>query len=239
MRRFYKLVSIGTLEDGYGIFLDGKPIRTRSGQFLCVKSEKLANEIANEWSSQVEEIIPESMPLTQIVNTVIDRVANARSTMSISILKYIDTDLICYPANEPEELVNMQENVWKPWRVWFENKFGISLNVTTNLIAVRQDNKVHKCIEEYIAALCDNRFTVLQIIAALSGSLILSLAFLNGVAQVEDILQARFVEENYKDKIFQADFYGQDPMQEKIRKQVELELLAAQKFLVLTSEMYI
>ena len=73
------------------------------------------------------------MPLTQMLTTAIDR-APAREAMAAAVLAYVDSDLICYPADAPEPLRIEQEALLAPWLKWFEARFGVEL-LTTYLLA--------------------------------------------------------------------------------------------------------
>ena len=46
MRRVYKEVTAHPVESGWGIFLDGKPLRTPAKRELAVPSERLAQALA-------------------------------------------------------------------------------------------------------------------------------------------------------------------------------------------------
>ena len=143
MKRFYKLVSTEKVGGGFYILLDGKPVKTKSGAHLLASNEAIANRLMQEWAAQEEHILPNTMPFTQIINTIIDRVSVERDVMSAAVLKYLDTDLICYFADEPEALVKLQKDKWQPWLDWFEGKFDCKLKTTTDLAALTQEQSAH------------------------------------------------------------------------------------------------
>jgi len=78
MKRFYKLVSVDAVRNGFEIQLDGRNIKTPMKNILSAPSRKLADAIMAEWAAQDKEILPDTMPLTQILSTRIDRVSNER-----------------------------------------------------------------------------------------------------------------------------------------------------------------
>ena len=231
MKKFYKLVSHRREGQGYHILLDERPVKAPSGNALYPPTEKLADEIVREWAAQEEEIIPDSMPLTQILTTRQDRVSVERAAMQAAVLKYLDTDLICYPAAEPEALAQAQEECWAPWRQWFEERFEGALNTTTGLGAITQSPEIHKDVSILVTELDDDVFTALQLVTSLSGSLVLALAFTEGAMQADDVLKAAFVEEDYQGQIYGADKYGEDPMLEKRRADMQRDLSATRLFL--------
>ncbi len=233
MKRFYNLVSTSKVGDGYHIMLDNRPVKTKSGTYLCAPNEGIAAQIAGEWVGQVKEIIPETMPFTQILTTKIDRVKVEREVMSAAILKYLDTDLLCYVAEQPEGLVKLQQEKWQIWLDWFEIEFGYKLNKTTGLSAITHDKHAHKAVAEYVEVLDDARFTILQIVTSVSGSLVLGVAMVQGAANPKQIFEACFVEEIFKDSLYDVEKYGCDPAIEKAQKSAMQDLTSAQGYLSL------
>lgn len=230
-KRFYTLVHADPHEGGFGIFLDGRPVRTRMGNVLCAPNRAVADEIVREWSSQTDEIVPDTMPFTQILNTRLDRVSAGRKAMTEAILKYLDTDMVCYLTAEPEDLHQRQKREWSRFTNWFSGAFGQPLNMTTELRAVAQPEAVKISVREKVESLDDNTFTILQWVTAIAGSVVMALSFIEGASGAAEILSARFVEEDYKESLYNADLHGRDPMLETLRTQMETDLAAAQKYL--------
>jgi chaperone required for assembly of F1-ATPase len=232
MKRFYKLVSIDKGAQGYAVHLDGRPVKTTGGKILSAHSENLANALQREWAAQENTIKPQTMPLTQILNTQLDQVAVNREAMSKEVLKYFDTDLLCYRAGpQPEGQAEAQVQAWDPWLKWFEKRFGFKLETTTALTALHQPQGAHEAVKSYVQALSDAQFTVLQIVVPLSGSLILGLAFVEQAIDPETLFAAIRVEENFKAKIYNEEFYGPDPAQGKKDQAIRADLEAAEQYL--------
>ncbi len=233
MKRFYKLVSTHKDQGGYAIALDGKPVKTPLKSPLKAPNEDIANAIVQEWAGQGEQIIPDSMPLTQILSTHIDKVEKERAAMEKPLLKYLDTDLICYRAESPPELKQAQEEVWDEYLDWFKQKFGVKLETTTKLSALKQPRAAHDSVARYVDTLPDNRFTILQMVIPISGSVVLGLAFIEGAISAQELFKAIRVEESFKAEIYNEDFYGQDPAQEAKDNAIQRDLEAAQTYLSL------
>ena len=88
MKRFYTLVSTQKEQGGYLVMLDGRAVNTPAKTKLLCETENLANEVVKEWAAQVETIKPDTMPLTQLVSTKLDQVAQQREAMTKEVLKY-------------------------------------------------------------------------------------------------------------------------------------------------------
>ena len=64
-RRFYSAVSVEKGPAGYGVLLDGRPVKTPARRTLAAPTEALAQALADEWEAQREMVDPAVMPLTQ------------------------------------------------------------------------------------------------------------------------------------------------------------------------------
>src|SRR3954471_3176971 len=112
MKRVYKQAKACPAEGGWGVALDRRPMRTPGRNELIVPSEALASAIAAEWDAQQDEIRPATMPLTRLAATTIDRTAIQRDQIVAETANYAGTDLVCYRADHPPELVQRQQAVW-------------------------------------------------------------------------------------------------------------------------------
>ncbi len=214
MKRFYTLVSYEKKPEGYAILLDGKAVKTASGALLLAQNEQIAAEIVKEWAAQEKKINPGNMPFTQILSTYIEQVRKKRAAMNEAVLKYLDTDLICYLADKPQELQDEQEANWARWRNWVEERFGHPLKTTTEIKALKQAPQLHESVAAHVEAMSDDVFNLLQVAVPVCGSLVLGLALIEGQATAEEIFKACFVEEHYKDRFYLLDEYGRDPLSE-------------------------
>ncbi len=232
MKRFYKLVSINEEpEGGLSIQLDSRPVKTSSGKMLLAPTAALAQAIAGEWSAQGEVVVPDSMPLTQFLNTAQDRVAAGRPAMRNAVLAYLETDLLRYRAERPHELARRQAAAWDPWLDWFEKEFGHRLDVTGALSALSQPEQAKDRITGEIDAFDDYVFTVFQVSVAASGSLILAMAFVRRALNARGVFDACHVEEQFKAEIYREDVHGLDPQEEKRQNAIMSDLKAGELFL--------
>lgn len=224
MKRFYSEVSCDKTEGGYRILLDGRSVKTPSKKELLAPTIKIAQAVIEEWQAQSDVINPQTMPLTQILNTKQDRIGKERKAIEAYVMKYIHSDLLCYRVDFPPELAQKQTQLWQPWLDWFEQKYGSALLITHELKALQQDQKIVQTVEAEMCALDDLKFTLFQLVVSLSGSIVMGLAFIHEIATPEEIFEVTFLEEHFKDGIYNAEKYGQDPSQEKQQKSVMNDL---------------
>jgi chaperone required for assembly of F1-ATPase len=235
MKRVYTLASYTKTEDGYVIQLDGKTVKTPLAQPLAAPNKTIADAIVREWSEQKDAIVPDSMPMTQVLTTALDRQRD-RDAITKQLLKYLDTDLLCYRVKEPVDLAKRQKEVWDRWLTWFDEHFESPLEVTFGIDALKQDTDTHKQIWNYLEALDEFYFTILQIVTSLTGSIVLGLAFLEHEAGPEDIYNAAELEEIYHSEIAGEAEYGADPVQEKRQNNLRRELASCKEFLSLLDQ---
>ncbi|PNB30175.1 ATPase, partial [Pseudomonas sp. FW305-130] len=74
----------------------------------------LAEAVAEEWRAVEGEINPLAMPLTGLANAAIDRVSPDPALFARGLATYAESDLLCYRADAPEDLVERQAAAWDP-----------------------------------------------------------------------------------------------------------------------------
>ena len=230
-KRFYKDVSIKKQGDVFAVFLDGKSVKTPNKNELLASNEALAGLVAAEWEEQEEFIDPHQMPITQILNTRIDKTPHERDIMTEQVLKFFDTDLICYYTDAPQDVLAMQKSAWNDAHLWFAQKSGEALLTTQDLAALKQSEKSHTFIIAYIDSLDLECFTILQMTVPLCGSLVLASAFCDGALDSDVLMKACFVEEDHKAILYNEAEHGGDPMLEKKRISMRRDLEAAEVYL--------
>ena len=230
MKRFYKDV---TSVNGQ-ILLDGKSVKTPGKQTLNCPNEKIVELCINEWQAQEVEIKPETMPVTQILITAQDVVSANREGVKTQILNYINTDLICYFAGENDPTgthIRAQKQAWTPWITWFENEAKYEVQTTTALTALEQDKNIKHYVSDILNKFDLIELTCFHILTQLSGSVILSLAFFKGVLNGSKFFDLVHLDTLVKDDLYNADFYGRDPVFEKKAVQEKKDIDAISRIL--------
>ena len=205
MKRFYKQVSVAPVEDGFGVLLDGKSVKTPARNVLALPTESLADAIAAEWRLQGEEIVASSMPLLRLANSVIDGVAANREAVIDAILRFGENDLLCYRAHQPPELAARQREGWDPLLDWVRQKHDAQMTVAEGLTHVDQAQEALAALRRVLESF--DAFTLggLHVIASITGSTVLALAVAQG-----EISGAHAFELSRIDEIYQAEKWGED-----------------------------
>jgi chaperone required for assembly of F1-ATPase len=203
--RFYRDVSLLSGARGYGVFLDGKPLKTGAGAVVELPTEALAEAIAHEWRDQGRSVRSETMILTKLANTTLDRVAAIRPLVIEQILAFGRTDLVCYRADEPAELIRCQASAWDPLLEWLRRRHGVELQTVSGLTYVEQKHDALRALEAAVAGRDDFVLTALHAAATLCGSLTIALGLLDGRLDAGEAMAAAELDENY-----QAQRWGKD-----------------------------
>ena len=228
MKRFYKDVSSAPVEGGFGVRLDGKAVKTPAGQPLAVPSAALAEAMAAEWDAQGETIVPASMPLMQLVSTAIDRMPLTRSQVEGYVSGFGASDMLCYRADSPADLVGLQSVSWQPWLDWAAREFGAPLVIGAGVVPLVQDEESLASLRLQVGGYNDWALTALQSLAPCLGSLVLSLAVVEGVLPADEAFDLSRLEES-----FQNERWGIDSEAKSRNDGLRQEVLAAARLLEL------
>lgn len=225
-RRFYKEVSVATVEGGHVIRLDGKDLRSPAKHPLLLPTRALADAIAAEWQAQTEKIQPATMPLMQLAATAVDRVMPARETIIADVAGYAGTDLVCYRAEEPPALVQRQAHHWDPLIDWLRRRYDVSLVVTAGIVAVSQPPATLAVLTRRVAAFPDFALAAFASLVGATGSLVIALALADGEITPEQAAHAAQL-----DELFQTERWGADA--EAVERRVAQlgDLVAGKRFL--------
>lgn len=230
MKRFYEQVSTVSAEDGNGfeVHLDARGVRTPMRRPLQVPTRVLADAIAQEWRAQGDEIDVESMPLTRISATAVDRVADDREGYVDQIAAFGGTDLVCYRAQAPAELVLRQVRIWQPILDWAVETFGSELVVTDGLLPVDQPPESLARLRAAVAEHDDYELAALGVVTSASGSLVVALALSKGHLDGETAFDVSQLDESY-----QVELWGEEAEAQARRDILRAEIDCAAAFLEL------
>ncbi|GGL51169.1 ATP12 family chaperone protein [Wenxinia marina] len=231
LKRFWDAATVAETEAGWAILLDGRPVRTPSKAPLAVPTRALADGIAAEWDAQEGHVDPGTMPLTRTANSAIDKVAPETAAVADMLAEYGATDLLCYRADTPAELVARQGAGWQPWLDWAAATFGARLEVATGVIPVTQDPGALAALAAELHALDPYRLSAAHEFVTLSGSLVLGLAVLKGALPPEEAWTLSRIDEDW-----QAEQWGEDEEAAEHARLKRAAFLDAARFLRLVSD---
>jgi chaperone required for assembly of F1-ATPase len=207
MKRFYKDVSISSDANGYGILLDGRSIKTPAKSLLLLPTRALAEAVATEWAMQGETIDAKSMPLTRHANTVIDRIVPQRSAVVDELATFGGSDVICYHASGPADLVAQQLEAWTPLLDWARQSLGAELKATAGVSPVTQPASSLAALKSAVSGHEDWQLAALYDAVTISGSLVIGLALSRGRVSTDEAWRA-----GQLDELYQLARWGEDSL---------------------------
>lgn len=228
MKRFWTAVAVTAGGDGYGVALDGKPIRTPARAPLTVPTRTLAEAIADEWRAVSGEVDPRAMVLTGLANAAIDTIAPDAAAYAAGLARYGESDLTCYRAPEPAPLVARQAAAWDPPLDWARHRYDVHFETATGVMHRPQPAATLDRLREAVAARDAFALAGLSHIVTVTGSLVLALAVLEGAMTPEDAWTAARVDEDW-----QAEMWGRDDLAEQATAAHKADFDAGARFLAL------
>ena len=232
INRFYKEANAVELAEpapgGHGVELDGRPIKTPAKAAVVLPTRALALAVADEWAAQGEQVVPASMPLTSMVCTAIDVVAPRHDEIVAELSDYGETDLICYRASEPPELVARETASWQPLADWAAQSLHAPLTVTNGLRPVTQPKKSLAALKRAVAVQSDLELAALASAVQAAGSLVIGLALSLGRLSAEAAFEAAEVDATY-----QMELWGEDEEALQRRAAIRADLEAAARLFAL------
>jgi chaperone required for assembly of F1-ATPase len=224
IKRFYTEATVGDVDGGWALLLDGRGARTPAKNKLVSPTRTIAEAIAAEWAGQGSVVNPTSMPLTRLANSALDGVAKTLAETRADIAGYAGADLLCYRAEAPEALVAMQSQAFDPVLAWAEEALGARFILSASVVHVPQPEPALAAVRTAVEAY-ESPFAVAALygLTSLSGSVLLALAVARGARSAEHAWRAAHVDED-----FQIRRWGEDEeaMQRRALRWVEFEAAA-------------
>jgi chaperone required for assembly of F1-ATPase len=196
-KRFYSQAHVGEGDGGYLLLLDGKPVKTPARRPLAAPTPALAEKIAGEWNAQVAVIDPGRMPLTRLANAVIDAVSDSPSPVADEVAKYLGSDLLCYRADAPPALVELQVQHWDPMLAWARDALGARFILAQGVMYVAQSVEAVSAARAKIPA-DPWSLGAVSSITTLTGSGLLALALAHGALEADAAWAAAHVDEDWQ-----------------------------------------
>jgi chaperone required for assembly of F1-ATPase len=205
-KRFYAEVRVEARPEGHAILLDGRPARSKARRLLALATPEAGALVAAEWAAQAEFIDPATMPATRIVHAGIDHVADAREAVVADILNYAGSDLVCYRASEPVELVALQDERWSPVLAHIRERYGARFMLAEGIRNVEQPAASIAALRPRIERVADAvALAALHVLTTISGSALIALAVVDGLLDADAGYAAGEVDAEYETSVWGAD----------------------------------
>ncbi|MDB5666149.1 ATP12 family chaperone protein [Cypionkella sp.] len=204
-KRFWKQAVAEPCDGGFTITLDGRPVKTPAKRLLVLPTLQMAQIIAAEWDAQQGRVRPETMPATRAANSALDNVAIQFHAVARDLARYGETDLLCYRATDPEELVNRQADAWDPLLAWSATALRAPLIATAGVMHIRQPQPSIDKLTAHVHAFTPFQLAAVHDLIAISGSLVLALAVTRGRLSVHEAWRLSRIDETWQNELWGVD----------------------------------
>lgn len=228
MKRFYSEATVAERDGGWQVTLDGRAVKTVSGRAQLLPTRALAEALAEEWARQGEEIDPAGFVLRDLADYALDVVAPDRAAAISALLRYAETDTLCYRAEPEDALHARQAAEWDPLLAAAEARWDVHFARVAGVIHQPQPAQTLARLQAVLAAESDFALAALATLANLAASLVVGLAALAPGADTAGLWRAASLEEDW-----QAELWGRDAEAEALRARREEIFAAAARFAAL------
>jgi chaperone required for assembly of F1-ATPase len=225
MKRFWKGVAVQQTEDGWQVALDGRRVRTQGGAPQIAPTRALGELLASEWAAQGDQVDPAAFPIRDMADYAIDRVAPDRGAAVARILRFAETDTLCYRADPDEPLWKRQQAVWEPIVAAFEGREGVRLERVCGIVHKPQPPATLAALRARLEALDPFMLAALETMTSLSASLCVGLSALEPDVDAEALWDAAELEETW-----QAELWGVEAEAEARRQKRRTDFRRAVAF---------
>lgn len=230
-KRFWKTVDIVEMPGGYGVVLDARPVRTPAKAALHVPSPALVREVAAEFDAQQDRIDPRTMPFTRMANAAIDKVSIQQAEVADMLAEYADSDLLCYRAEAPDELIARQSAAWDPLLDWAAEALNARLHPRVGVIHQPQDPGALAELRNRVHALTAFELSAFHDLVSISGSLVIGFAAREKAWAAPDLWAMSRV-----DELWQEEQWGRDEEAHEMAEYKKAAFLHADRFMRLIHE---
>lgn len=222
MKRFYKEAGVQQAEGGWQVFLDQRALKTQGGRPQIVPSRMLADALAAEWNGQGEEIDPASFTFRDTTDYALDIVAPNPAAMVDTLVKYAETDTLCYRAEPDDALFARQEAEWEPILSGVEAREGVRFTRVSGIMHQAQPDATLTRLRSTLQSYDAFALAGLQTLASLATSFCIGMEALQAGADPDTLWQAANLEE-----LWQEELWGQDDEARERREAREADFMNA------------
>jgi chaperone required for assembly of F1-ATPase len=226
-KRFYKTVGVTSANE---IVLDRRLVKTPLKAVLALPNRALADAVAAEWDTQKGSIDAASMHLTKLANTAIDRASAERANLIEELVRYANSDLVCYRAEGPPRLLARQDEIWDPIIDWAQRDLRALFKTTQGIVHVDQPPEALDAVRNRLEDCDPFALTAIHSLSTLLGTILISLKIRDKSISIDNAWVAAHLDED-----FQIEDWGEDEELAKRRAARRIEYDATVKFLHLLS----
>ncbi len=214
----------------YDIYVNNQFLTTPEGNRIEVPTLDLAKAIEEEWERDKSSHYIQK-PLTSLVATALDKVADDRDHYVEAIVQSIPSDALLFWATSPESLEILQEKEWLPLLSLVNEKLGLSLKPTTLFFIGELSKEDQEKVKVFLYHQSIYTLSGVAHLVRLTHSFSLSYLFIMGSLSAQEVWNLAYLHEQEHERL-----WGEDQEMISKKKEVYKEFHETTRFLELINQ---
>ena len=201
MDHLIKNIKIDIVQNKKGKYLlniNNKSLKTPDGNIIELPSMKLAKILLKDYESNFKSKPLNIVRPIKITNTAIDKIKPNNIFYINEITDNLNNDMICYFANSPLELVDLQNKEWLPLINYMESSYNIELIYTSKLFSINQKPDSLLKLKNILNEINIFKLSAIYTLSQITKSIIISLALVNNKISAKKAFENSNLEELYQ-----------------------------------------
>tara|TARA_Y100001970_G_scaffold287284_1_gene411581 strand:- start:532 stop:1230 length:699 start_codon:yes stop_codon:yes gene_type:complete len=182
----------------YLLNINNKSLKTPDGNIIELPSMKLAKILLKDYESSFKSRSLNIVRPIKITNTAIDKIKPNNIFYINEITENLNNDMICYFANSPVELVDLQNKEWLPLINYMESSYNIELIYTSKLFSINQKPDSLLKLKNILNEINIFKLSAIYTLSQITKSIIISLALVNNKISAKKAFENSNLEELYQ-----------------------------------------
>ena len=182
----------------YLLNINNKSLKTPDGNIIELPSMKLAKILLKDYESGFKSKPLNIVRPIKITNTAIDKIKPNNIFYINEITDNLNNDMICYFANSPVELVDLQNKEWLPLINYMKSSYNIELIYTSKLFSINQKPDSLLKLKNILNEINIFKLSAIYTLSQITKSIIISLALVNNKISAKKAFENSNLEELYQ-----------------------------------------
>ena len=182
----------------YLLTINNKSLKTPDGNIIELPSMKLAKILLKDYESSFKSKPLNIVRPIKITNTAIDKIKPNNIFYINEITDNLNNDMICYFANSPVELVDLQNKDWLPLINYMKSSYNIELIYTSKLFSINQKLDSLLKLKNILNEINIFKLSAIYTLSQITKSIIISLALVNNKISAKKAFENSNLEELYQ-----------------------------------------
>ena len=191
-------IKLKYLDGVFNLFINNKEIKTPEKISFNFKYKIFPNLILKEIEKFKLKNLNQSV-YYNIFSIAKDKILVDKQKYIEEVIKYINTDLICYWENKPEDLYSLQKENWNK-QLKTLKKEKLNFDYTINILPIKQSHTSIELLKNNLIKLDDVILACLLIVTKITSSLLLSYLFITNRIKPIDLYKNTYLHEIWQSK---------------------------------------